>query len=81
MGAKVKLVDLAGAIDEANRGEVGVLEGVQPIHSCNLLVETLIAKLLITLLDGAILDGVVAWHDPATTAATGFALLHQFALL
>jgi hypothetical protein len=80
MSAKVKLVDFAGTIGEANRGEVGVLESVQPVHSCNLLVETLIAKLPITLLDGAALDDVVAWHDPATIAATGFALLHPFAL-
>ena len=80
-GTKVKLVDFAGTIGDANRGEVGVLEGIQPIHFCNLLVETLIAELLITHLDGAALDGVVAWHDRATIAATGIAFLHLSVLL
>jgi hypothetical protein len=77
----VKLVNFSSTIGKADRREVGMLERVEPIQSCNLLVKTPPAKFSITLLGGPETNRVVGWHDPAATAATDAAIMRYFALL
>ena len=78
MRAKVKLVELAVAIGEADRSELGVFK-IQPTLPGYLLVKALAAKLFISLLYGAIVDDVVARCDLATSTATNLVFLRELA--
>jgi hypothetical protein len=81
MDAEVELVDFSRTVGKTDRREVGMLESVLSTQFGNLLVETLAAKHSVTLLDGAIIDGVVARYCLATTTATDLVVLRGSALL
>jgi hypothetical protein len=73
MSTKVELVEFSPTIGEPHRLELGVFKSFQPGCFGHFRVEASAAKVPVSLLDGTVVDDVVAGRDLATTVATDLA--------
>ncbi|HVP49906.1 MAG TPA: hypothetical protein VMT56_01655 [Candidatus Bathyarchaeia archaeon] len=70
VGAKMKFVNLPGAVGETHRLEPGMLESLQSGRLCHFSVEALAAEASVSALNGSVVHDIVARCGLAATVAT-----------